>query len=174
MYLLAQFREPALDPLVLKIGMLPSDLLDTLLGDFVTEALGNVLALTCGGDIAGIRLSSKTRMRMSGLGERPLALLVTLVAAGVKSREEVAGYFGELFREKLTDTNNIVWSDHRRIHHRSVRDRISRRDRKSATKTGWWTQKSSNLEDVHRDCRERQGMGRSNSSLVDSHRNVHR
>ena len=111
MYLLAQFRETRAHPLMLKIGMLPSDLLDALLGDFVTEAFGNALASTCGGDIAGIQSLIENANADEWIRGAALAALVTLVSAGAKSREEIVGYFRELFRGKLTDTNNIVWSD---------------------------------------------------------------
>ena len=110
-YLLAQFRETRAHPLILKIGQLPSDLLDGLLGDFITEGFGNALASTCGGDISGIQSLIENPAADQWARGAALGSLATLVAAGIKSREEIAGYLGELFRGKLTDTNDIVWSD---------------------------------------------------------------
>ena len=111
MYLLAQFRETRAHPLMLKIGALPGDLLDSLLGDFVTEAFGSALAATCDGDISGIQALIENADADQWARGSALAALVTLVAEGVKSREETIGYFAELFRGKLIDTNDIVWSD---------------------------------------------------------------
>ncbi len=111
LYLLAQFRETRAHPLILKIGQLPSDLLDGLLGDFVTEGFGNALASTCGGDISGIQSLIENPAADQWARGAALGSLATLVAAGIKSREEIAGYLGELFRGKLTDTNDIAWSD---------------------------------------------------------------
>ncbi len=111
MYLLAQFRERRAHPLMLKIGLLPSDLLDSLLGDFVTEAFGRVLASTCGGDIAGIQSLIENANADEWARGAALAALMTLVAAGVKSRDEIVDYFAGLFRGKLTDTVDVVWSD---------------------------------------------------------------
>ena len=150
MYLLAQFREPRAHPLVLKIGMLPSDLLDTLLGDFVTEAFGNVLASTCGGDIAGIQSLIENADADEWVRGGALGALVTLVAAGVKSREEVAGYFGELFRGKLTDTNDIVWSD-LVVYTTDLYATEFLGEIEKAYENGLVDPEIINLEDVHRD-----------------------
>jgi hypothetical protein len=111
MYLLAQFRETRAYPLMVRIGLLPSDLLESLFGDCITESFGAVLASVCGGALEGIQSlienpDADEWVRGAGLGG-----LTTLVAAGVKSREEIIDYFGLLFHGKLTDKNEIVWTD---------------------------------------------------------------
>ena len=111
MFLLAQFRETRAYPLVVKISMLPSDLVDSLFGDFITESLGSVLASVCGGDLKGIQSIIEDEDANEWVRGAALSSLVTLVAAGVKSREEILSYFSSLFRGKLTDRNEIVWSD---------------------------------------------------------------
>jgi hypothetical protein len=111
MYLLAQFRETRAHPLMLKIAHLPGDLLDDILGGFVTEGFGNALASTCGGDISGIQSLIENPAVLEWARGAALGSLATLVAAGVKSRDEIVDYFAELFRGKLTDKNDIVWSD---------------------------------------------------------------
>ena len=111
MFLLAQFREARAYPLVVKISMLPSDLLDLLFGDFITEHLGSVLASVCDGDMTGIQSIIEDPDADEWVRGAALASLETLVAAGMKTREEVLGYFAELFRGRLTDRNEIVWSD---------------------------------------------------------------
>ena len=45
-------------------------------------------------------------VRGAGLGA-----LVTLVAAGIKSREEILDYFASLFHGKLADRNDVIWSE---------------------------------------------------------------
>jgi hypothetical protein len=111
MFLLAQFRETRAYPLVGRIALFPGDLLDSLLGDFITEDLGNVLASVCGGNLDGIKFIIENADANEWVRGAALAGLVTLVRAGVKSREEVLSYFASLFHGKLTDKNEIVWSD---------------------------------------------------------------
>jgi hypothetical protein len=111
MFLLAQFRETRAYPLVVRIAQLPSDLLDSLFGDFITEGLGKVLASVCGGDMQGIRSIIENTDADEWVRGAALGGLATLVAAGVTSREEILSYFASLFHGKLTDKNEIVWSD---------------------------------------------------------------
>jgi uncharacterized protein YchJ len=111
MFLLAQFRETRAYPILLRIALLPSDLLDSLFGDSITESFGRVLASVCGGDLEGIQSLIENPAADEWVRCAALGCLVTLVAAGIKSREEILGYFAELFHGKLTDKNEIVWSD---------------------------------------------------------------
>jgi hypothetical protein len=111
MFLLAQFRETRAYPLVVKIALLPSDLLESLFGDCITESFGAVLASVCGGDLEGIQSIIENPDADEWVRGAALGGLVTLVAVGVKSREEILSYFATLFHGKLTDRNEIVWSD---------------------------------------------------------------
>lgn len=111
MFLLAQFRETRAYPIMLRIALLPGDLLESLFGDSITESFGQVLASVCGGDIQGIQSLIENPDADEWVRGAALGGLVTLVAAGIKSREEILGYFAELFHGKLTDKNDIVWSE---------------------------------------------------------------
>ena len=111
MFLLAQFREHRAYPLVVRIALLPGDLLDSLFSDFITENLGNVLASVCDGHVEEIQAIIENPDADEWVRGAALGSLVTLVAAGLKSREETVAYFASLFHGKLTDRNDVVWSD---------------------------------------------------------------
>jgi hypothetical protein len=109
--LLAQFRETRAFPLVLRVARLDGDLLDSLFGDTITESFGNVLASICGGRVEEIQALIEDADADEWVRGAALGGLVTLVKAGIKTREEVLDYFASLFRGRLTDKNDIVWSD---------------------------------------------------------------
>ncbi|MGH9605943.1 MAG: DUF1186 domain-containing protein [Terracidiphilus sp.] len=109
-YLLAQFREVRAYPLLLRIARLPGDLIDSLLGDFITEDLGRVLASVSGGDLEGIEAIIEDEEADEWVRDAAFGSLVTLVAAGVRSREEVVSYFAGLYRGNLKNANDIVWA----------------------------------------------------------------
>ncbi len=109
MFLLAQFRETRAYPLVVRFASLPGDLLDSLCGDFITEDLGQVLASVCGGELAGIQSLIENEDADEWARGAALSSLVTLVAAGQKSRDEIVSYFASLFRGKLVRQWSHVW-----------------------------------------------------------------
>lgn len=109
MFLLAQFRETRAYPLVVRFASLPSDLLDSLCGDFITEDLGKVLASVSGGELAGIQSLIENESTDQWVRGAALDSLVTLVAAGQKSRDEIVSYFAALFRGKLVRKWSNVW-----------------------------------------------------------------
>jgi hypothetical protein len=109
MFLLAQFREARAYPLVVRFASLPGDLLDSLCGDFITENLGPVLASLCGGELAGIHSLIENEATDEWVRGAALSSLVTLVAAGQKSRDEIVTYFAGLFRGKLARKWSHVW-----------------------------------------------------------------
>lgn len=111
MFLLSQFRETRAYPLMARIAQLPSELLDSLLGDIITEDYGRFLASTCDGNLEGFQSIIENPDANEWVRGAALSGLVTLVATGIKSREEILGYFAELFHGKLTDKNEIVWSE---------------------------------------------------------------
>jgi hypothetical protein len=109
MFLLAQFRETRAYPLVVRFASLPSDLADSLCGDFIADGLGRVLASVCGGELEGIQSLIENEdanqwARSAGLGS-----LVTLAAVGQKSRDEIVSYFASLFRGRLARKWSYVW-----------------------------------------------------------------
>ncbi len=109
MFLLAQFRETRAYPLVVRFASFPGDLLDSLCGDFITEDLGQVLASVCGGESAGIQSLIENEATDQWVRGAALSGLVTLVAAGQKSRDEIVSYFAGLFRGKLVRRWSHVW-----------------------------------------------------------------
>jgi hypothetical protein len=109
MFLLAQFRETRAYPLVVRFASLPGDLLDSLCGDFITEDLGQILASVCGGELAGIQSLIENEGTDEWVRGAALSSLVTLVAAGQKSRDEIVSYFAGLFRGKLVRRWSHVW-----------------------------------------------------------------
>jgi hypothetical protein len=109
MFLLAQFREVRAYPLVVRFALLPGDLLDSLCSDFITEDLGRVLASVCGGELDGIQSIIENEDADEFVRGAALSSLVTLVAAGQKTREEIVSYFATLLRVKLARKWSHVW-----------------------------------------------------------------
>lgn len=109
MFLLAQFRETRAYPLVVRFASLPGPLLDSLCGDFITEDLGRVLASVCGGDLTGIQSLIENEGTDEWVRGAAMSSLVTLVAAGQKSRDEMVNYFAGLFPGKLVRQWSHVW-----------------------------------------------------------------
>jgi Protein of unknown function (DUF1186) len=109
MFLLAQFRETRAYPLVVRFASLPGDLLYSMCGDFITEDLGAVLASVCGGELAAIQSLIENDATDEWVRGAALSSLVTLVAAGQKSRDEIVSYFAGLFRGKLVRQWSRVW-----------------------------------------------------------------
>ncbi len=110
MCLLAQFREVRAYPLVVRFGRLPGELLDGLCGDFLMEDLTSVLASVCGGQVARIESLIEDEAAFEWVRGAALESLVTLVAQGLRSREEVVEYFGRLFRGGLAREGSRVWT----------------------------------------------------------------
>jgi hypothetical protein len=108
MFLLAQFREMRAYPLMVRFASLPGDVQYSLCGDFITEGLGPV-ASVCGGDIEGIQSVIENENADEWARGSALSGLVTLVAAGQKSRDEIVSYFVHLFRGKLARKWSHVW-----------------------------------------------------------------
>ena len=111
MFLLAQFRETRAYPLVVRLASLSSEHSELLLGDFVTQSLGQVLASVCGGELEGIQSLIENEDADQWARGAALSSLVTLVAAGQKSREEIVSYFADLYRGKLERQWSHVWDE---------------------------------------------------------------
>jgi hypothetical protein len=109
--LLAQFRETRAYPLVVRFSLLPSDLLGSLCGDFLTENLGQVMASVCGGELEGIQSVVENESADEYARCAAITALTTLVAAGIRSREEIVGYFAQLFRGKLARKWSRAWDE---------------------------------------------------------------
>jgi Protein of unknown function (DUF1186)/SEC-C motif len=101
MYLLAQFREKSAYSLIIQLSSLPDETPDELMGDTVTEGLPRILAgVSCGDDYLIRRLAENEDVN-EYVRSAALGALVTLVAVGEKSRDDVIDYFQSLFRTRL-------------------------------------------------------------------------
>lgn len=109
MLLLAQFREPRAYPLMLRMAGLPSKIIDGLLGDSITMHLGRVLASVSGGDIARIQALVEDEGVDEWVRGAGLTALVSLVAAGIRTREETIEFFGQLYRGRLKREWSHAW-----------------------------------------------------------------
>jgi len=109
LFLLAQFRETRAYPLAVRFASLPGGPLDALCGDFLTEDLGRVLASVSGGEMEGIQSVIENEDADQWARGAALSSLVTLVASGQRSRDEIVSYFADLFRGKLNRESSHVW-----------------------------------------------------------------
>ena len=109
LFLLAQFRETRAYPLVIRLATLPSELLEPLWGDITQESLPAILASVCGGDLTAIQALIESEDTDPWVRWAAVDSLVVLVAVGEKDRDEIVGYFAELFRGKLLREFSAAW-----------------------------------------------------------------
>ncbi len=110
MYLLAQFREARAYPLLVQIFSAPGELPFNLAGDVVTEDLSSILASVSDGDISGMTSLVENEQANEFVRSAALKGLVTLVACGKRSRDEVMTYLRRLF-DILKRTPSNVWNE---------------------------------------------------------------
>jgi len=110
LYLLAQFREKRAYPLVVRLCRIDEEVLDRLLGDFITEDLCRVLASVYDGDTAPIESIVEDVDVYEYVRDAAMDSLVVLVAEGAKSRDEVMAYLTSLFDGKLERSHSQVWN----------------------------------------------------------------
>jgi len=110
MYLLAQFRERAAYPLIVRFFSLPGELSLDLTGDVATEDLPNILAsVSCGDTNLMKEMVANPALNEWGRSAAVRAFL-SLLVAGEASREQVIAYYAELFRGKLERECSNVWN----------------------------------------------------------------
>jgi len=109
MYLLAQFRERAAYPLIVRFFSLPGELSLDLTGDVATEALPNILASVSCGDTSLMKEMVENPALSEWVRGAALRAFLSLVAAGEASREEVIAYYAELFRGRLQRNPSHAW-----------------------------------------------------------------
>ena len=109
LFLLAQFRETRAYPLAIKLASAPTDILDILLGDSITEDLHNLLASLCGGDPSLIQELIENPEADEYARAAAIESLLALVASNQMSRETVIDYFKTLFRGGLEKEPSFVW-----------------------------------------------------------------
>ena len=109
MYLLAQFREKAAYPLIVKFFGLPGELAFDITGDLATESLPNILASVACGDTSLIKAMVENPELNEWVRGAGVRAFLCLVAAGEMSREEAVAYYAELFRGKLERQSSNAW-----------------------------------------------------------------
>ncbi len=107
-YLLAQFRDTRAYPLLVQIFSLPGEMPFDLVGDTVTEGLGRILACVSDGDISGVTSLIENEQANPYVRSAAMRGLLTLVACGKRTREEIVAYFHHLFQE-LERTPSEAW-----------------------------------------------------------------
>ena len=108
-HLLAQFRETAACPPLLRVLSLPGELPQQLLGDILTETIPGVLASVWDGDMAPIQTLIENRQANEYARAAGLSALQLLVTVGRLPRETVIAYLTHLFEGGLERTPNYVW-----------------------------------------------------------------
>ena len=107
MFLLAQFREPRALPLVVR--MFRSPRYEELTADLVTDSLPQILASVSGGDTGPIKALIEDLDVDEWVRGAAVCSLGVLLHTGSKTREEVSGYFSELFDGRLEREPGDAW-----------------------------------------------------------------
>ncbi len=110
MYLLAQFREPAAYPLLIKLFSTPGEISLEITGDVVTEDLSRILASVCAGDIEPIKQLIETPSVNEYVRSAALRALMVLVCEGLLARDEAIAYLTTLFRGKIEREYEFFWT----------------------------------------------------------------
>jgi len=108
-FLLAHFREKRAYAPIVRFFTEPDEETLDLTGDFTTVDLNRVLAGVSCGDDGLIRGLIENPEINEYVRDAALRSLVSLVASGDKSREEIVDYFASLFREKLERESSMIW-----------------------------------------------------------------
>ncbi len=110
LFLLAQFREQRAYAPVVKMFSAPGETPYDLVGDTVTEGLGEILASVYDGNPAPLQGLVESETVNEFVRSAALDAFVVLERSGQMSREEVIGYFRSLFHGKLRREHSYVWS----------------------------------------------------------------
>jgi hypothetical protein len=108
LYLLALFRENRAYPLLVRIFSRPGEFPFELAGDVVTEDLGRILASVSGGEVGGMAALIENEHANEWVRSVAMDGMVSLVTTGQRTREEVLGYFLQLFH-KLERKPGAQW-----------------------------------------------------------------
>nr|WP_019537154.1 DUF1186 domain-containing protein [Paenibacillus ginsengihumi] len=103
LYLLAQFRETRLYPLLIQFLNLPEADMDAFLGDVVTEGVGRILASVYSDDITPVQKIIENEELDEFIRGQGLHALSILVLHGRLEREWVIDYFRGLLEEKCSE-----------------------------------------------------------------------
>jgi hypothetical protein len=110
MYLLAQFREPAAYPLVLRFFSLPGEISLELTGDVVTEDLDRILASICDGDLDPLLKMIESPQINEWVRGSCLYALRALVAEEALERTAAIQVLFGLF-QRLPRSQHQIWSN---------------------------------------------------------------
>lgn len=110
LYLLAQFREKAAYPLIIRLISNPIQVLDKLIGDVTTDGLESILASVAHGDTDPIKAIIEDESINEYVRSAALRSLVVSCVEGEMARDELVGYFLSLFRGRLKREHDFVWS----------------------------------------------------------------
>mgnify|MGYP001816483521 CR=1 FL=1 len=110
MYLLAQFREPAAYPLLVKFFSTPGEITLDLTGDVVTEDLGRILASVCHRELEPMKRMIEDPSVNEYVRSACLRALTVLVVQEEVPRDEVIDYFRSLLTDKLERKPDFIWS----------------------------------------------------------------
>jgi Protein of unknown function (DUF1186) len=110
MYLLAQFREPRAYPLIVEFFSIPGDIALDTTGDVATEDLGRILASVSCGDIRLMTALIENEHANEYVRVAALRGLLTLVACGEQSRDDIVAYYQQLFQGKIARDISFVWN----------------------------------------------------------------
>jgi hypothetical protein len=111
MYLLAQFREKAAYPFIIKLISYPDEIPHSIVGDVLTEDLSRILASVSSGDIEPLQSLVENPHISEYVRAAAQTSMVTLVGCGMHSREKIMKYFKSLFYEKLEKRPSFVWDN---------------------------------------------------------------
>jgi hypothetical protein len=109
LYLLAELREQAAYPVIVRICRLSGGAAEELLGDIITQDLSRMLVSVCGTDAAPIR----SLIEDAGVDEwvrgAAVEALRLLAYDGRMTRGEVVAYYRELLEKRLERKPGVVW-----------------------------------------------------------------
>jgi len=110
LYLLAHFREKRAYPLIVDFFSIPGRTTLDVTGDVVTGDLGRILASVCHGDLNLMKKLVENEDANEYVRDAALRGMLTLVALGEKSRDDIMAYYQSLFRGKLEREPSQVWN----------------------------------------------------------------
>jgi hypothetical protein len=109
-YFLAQFREKAAFPLLIKAISGPGDVAEDLFGETVTDGLSQILGSVYDGNAALLQGIVENPDLDEFVRDAALQTHVVLVASGQMSRDDAIAYLRSLFEGKLEREPSCVWS----------------------------------------------------------------
>ena len=109
-YILSKFREQKAFPSILAFASLPSELLEDLLGDFLTEGLARFIVSTFNGDLLAIKTVIENPQINRWFRNAALNSLIGLVAVDKMKREQLIDYLRSLFQSKLSEDETFTTS----------------------------------------------------------------